>query len=109
MSGAQWGLVGGIAGGLLGTAGGVIGTYFSIRNTRTVEERAFMVRLSASIWVMGLALIAVLVLGLTGVIPQAVYWTAWIAFMVALGPAIAFGNRRLARLREEGTPLESSP
>ncbi len=68
MSGAQWGLVGGIAGGLLGTAGGVIGTYFSIRNTRTVEERSFMVRFSAAIWLMGLALITVLVLGLAKVI-----------------------------------------
>ncbi len=107
MSGGELGgLLGGIVGGALGIAGGVIGTWFSLRNTKTVEERRFMVRMSAAVWAGGLLLAVFLVLWLTGVLPQAAFLAVWIASLIALGPVITLSNKRLARLREEGTPRD---
>ncbi len=40
------GLIGGIVGGIIGVAGGMIGTYFSIRNTKGPKERSVMVKAS---------------------------------------------------------------
>ncbi|WP_143206709.1 hypothetical protein [Singulisphaera sp. GP187] len=45
------GLVLGIVGSSLGVMGGVIGTYFSIRNTKRPRERSLMIRLAAMCWV----------------------------------------------------------
>lgn len=105
MTGTEWGgLVGGIAGCVLGVAGGVVGTYFSLKNTETERERALMVRYVAAFWAVGLAVLALMLLAAFGVLPEAVYWAVWIAFMCLLGPAIALGNRRLARARSEGSP-----
>jgi len=104
--GALAGLLGGIIGGSIGLAGGIIGTYFSIHNTKTAEERRFVIRWAVAFWAVGLALAALLVLGLTHVISIVFYWVAFMAMAIGLGPAIALSNRRQAKLREEGTPLE---
>nr|HPJ72603.1 hypothetical protein [bacterium] len=50
MSPSDWGLVGGIAGAVLGLIGGIVGTWCSIRNTAGKRERALMVRLAAGFW-----------------------------------------------------------
>jgi len=105
MSGATWGLVGGIVGGTLGLAGGIIGTYFSIRNTRTAEERRFIIRWTVAFWTVGLAVAVLLVLGLAHVISIVFYWAAFMVLVIGMGPAIALGNRRQAQLREKGESL----
>ncbi len=46
MDASQVGLVGGIAGGVIGLAGAAIGTYFNIRNTSGPVERTLAVRLA---------------------------------------------------------------
>ena len=105
MSGAAWGLVGGIVGGALGLAGGIIGTWFSIHNTKTAEERRFVIRCTAAVWTIGLAVAVLLVLGLAHVISIVFYWVAFMVLVIGMGPAIALGNRRQARLREKGESL----
>jgi len=47
----MWGWIGGIGGGLIGLAGGVVGTYYSIRNTRGPLERAFVIRSAVVCWI----------------------------------------------------------
>ena len=51
------GLLGGMAGRALGILGGVVGTYFSIKNTNSPRERAFMINASILCWVFVLAFV----------------------------------------------------
>jgi hypothetical protein len=45
------GLIGAIAGSLIGGAGGLTGTCFSIRNTNGPRERAFVIRTVIMLWI----------------------------------------------------------
>lgn len=89
------GLIGGIAGSVIGLAGGVVGTCCSIRNTKGPRERRFVVRASAMLWVAGLAFVAALLL-----LPDPRRWLAWIPWSVALPLAIVGWNRAQQRIRE---------
>ena len=100
MSPQMVGLVGGIAGSVIGLLGGAIGTYFSIKNTRTDAERHFQVRCAAAIWVMTLVLIvAPLPLVALQVIPRWMYWVGFAAYMISVQQAIPWMNRRANELR----------
>lgn len=98
-TGAAW--VGGIAGGLIGLAGAVFGTYLSVRNTHGPRERAFMIRAVAVIWVGGLAFLGLL-LGL----PDPYRWFAWLPYSVLLPLGIVYGNRRHQAIRQAESPAE---
>jgi riboflavin transporter FmnP len=69
------GLIGGIAGSLIGVAGGVIGTYFSIKNTNSKAERMLMVKASVIFWTAGIAFVALLL-----ILPPLYRWFLWIPY-----------------------------
>jgi len=85
----------GIIGGAIGILGGVVGTYFSVHNTRTPAERRFMIR--ASIWTwFGVALF----LGVLFLLPSAWRWVAWLPYVVILPIGIRYINKRQRATRE---------
>lgn len=90
------GWIGGIGGSILGFLGGVVGTYFSIRNTRGPRERAFMVKAAVVCW---LAVTAFLVaMWLT---PMAYRGLLWLPYAVLLPLGIHYGNRRQQQIERE--------
>jgi len=100
------GLVGGIAGGLIGLMGAAIGTYFSVRNTNGPRERAFVIRSAVGLWVAILAL----AIGSWFATPTVRSLVAAL-FFLAIAPAIRLLNRRQQRIRgeEEAEGLVSEP
>lgn len=96
MDGGTIGLIGGLIGGALGIAGGIVGTYFSIRNTASPRERAFMVRVSAVTWLGVTAFLAGLLL-----LPRPYNWLMWLPYAIALPVGIVWINRRQAQIRSE--------
>jgi hypothetical protein len=92
------GMVGGVAGGVLGLAGAAIGTFVSVVNTRGPRERAYMVRLAALGWLWVAVLVAWLLLA-----PSP--WNR-AAVLLTLPPllSIPWLNRGLARARTEDQP-----
>lgn len=89
------GMIGGILGASLGIAGGLIGTYFSIKNTKGPLERAFMIKASAIVWI-GITLFLVLVL----VIPSSYRLWLWIVYGILLPLCIIKLNKKVAEIRE---------
>ena len=80
----------------VGVAGGLLGTWFSIKNTGTPAERAFMIKCSVATWVFVIAFAMAMYfvsmpysIGLAGVyITALVLWINWM-------------NRVQARMRSE--------
>lgn len=95
------GLIGGIIGVLIGLAGGIFGSYMSIKNTATADERSFMIKLVAVFWTIALFVLSLLFLSAIRVLPAYFYWIAWGFFIFLLGPFIWWGNKRLAFYRNE--------
>ncbi|MCG8426894.1 MAG: hypothetical protein MI754_06010, partial [Chromatiales bacterium] len=69
------GVIGGILGTVLGVGGGAIGTYVSIKNTQSPEERAFMIRASIIAW-LAITLFLILLL----VLPHPYHLLMWIPY-----------------------------
>lgn len=94
------GLIGAIAGSIIGLGGGAIGTYFSIKNTNGPLERAFMIKASTIAWV---AIIVFIVLLL--ILPKPYNFLMWIPYGILLPLGIAKCNKKVAELRqrESGT------
>ena len=90
------GLLGGIIGGVLGVGGGVVGTYFSIRNTKGPLERAFMIKASVVTW-----LVVTFFLLLMFLLPIQYRFWLWIPYGVLLPWGIIKGNKRIAEIRQE--------
>ena len=90
------GLIGSIGGGALGILGGVVGTYFSIRNTNSPRERAFMIKASILCWVFVLAFVFGMWL-----IPG--FYKALLVpiYVVGLVAGILSGNKKQAQIRAE--------
>ena len=95
-TGAMWGWMGGIAGGVLGLAGGIVGTYFSIRNTNGPRERSFMIKTAAVCWI-GILIF----LGLLLALPSSCRWFLWIPYSILLPLGILCGNWRQQAIRQE--------
>jgi len=94
------GLIGGIAGSAIGIGGGIVGTYFSIKNTKTPAERRFVVQVAIATWAALILLLGLpLALSLAHVIPQWAYWITFCLFFVLLGPGINWMNKRQRKLR----------
>lgn len=100
MNDAAIGLIGGIAGTVIGCLGGIIGSYFSIRNTKGPRERAFMIKFCALTWLALLAFLAWLLL-----LPAPYKYLAWIPYGIGLPLGIRYCNRRLLDIRHS----ESAP
>ena len=92
----NYGLIGAVAGGLLGLLGGVIGTYYSVTRTNGPRERAFMVRVAIWTWVGVTGILAALT-----VIPKPWGFLMWIPYLIALPLAIRWGNARQNQIRAE--------
>jgi hypothetical protein len=90
------GWIGGIVGGVIGLAGAAIGTYFSIKNTHSPRERAFMVQSAVVCWVAGLVFLTLLF-----VLPNPYRWLLWIPYSIMLPLGIIYGNRRQQAIRQE--------
>src|SRR4030095_8219268 len=94
----QIGIYGGaIMGSCIGVLGGAVGTWCSIRNTRTPAERAFMIRCSIAAWLLVTAFVAGLFL-----IPVPYNHLLWFPYVILLILAICWMNGVQAQLREEG-------
>lgn len=109
MDGATVGWIGGIVGAAIGLAGGIVGTRASLKRTRTSAERRLVVRLAVGVWLAVVALGVVLALTMTGVLPYWVYLVVMCVFFVALGPAIALGNRRQRHIESSSRAAQAAP
>lgn len=94
LTGPEIGLIGGIAGTVLGFAGGAIGTYCSIKRTRGSLERSFMIKASIVCWIAILVFLALL-LGL----PSPYRFLMWAPYGIALPLGIRYMNRRIHEIR----------
>ena len=93
------GLIGGIIGGIIGLAGGLLGTYFSIKNTNSPRERAFVIKVSIACWIFVLVFVFGLCLipGLYKLILIPIY----VVGLVASIPLILLWNKKQAQIRLE--------
>ncbi len=89
------GLIGGITGGVLGLLGGILGAYFSIKNTNSQGERAFMIK---SCVVGFIAIVAFCVLIFT--LPNPYRHFLWIPYSILLPLGIVTVNRKQQSIRE---------
>lgn len=89
------GLVGGIAGSLIGVAGGLIGSYFSIKNTNGPRERAFAVRSAIVGWIGVTVFLTVMFF-----LPHSRLWL-WILYGILLPLGIRYGNKKQMTIRQE--------
>ena len=93
---AMLGMIGGAIGCIIGLCGGLIGTYFSIKNTKGPKERRFMVRWAIGFWIaMGVFL------GLMVLLPSPYRYYLWAPYGVLLPLAIISCNRGQARIQAE--------
>jgi len=97
----NFGLIGGIIGGLIGVAGGIFGTWMSIRGTSPGAQRKFMIKMSICAWI-GVAVLLVAVF----LIPGNWKWIIWVVYAPILTISIVYTNRKLSSLSE--IPTEDS-
>jgi hypothetical protein len=95
MNDATAGFIGGIAGAVIGCLGGMIGTYFSIKNTKGPRERAFMIKFCAATWAALLVFLAWLLF-----LPTPYKYLAWIPYGIGLPMGIRYCNRRQQEIRQ---------
>lgn len=98
------GLLGGIIGSILGIAGGLIGTYFSIKNTQSPLEKAFMIKASIYIWLGVLIFLALLLL-----LPRSYQLLLWILYAVLLPTSIITINKKLTEIKRGQNPNQQNP
>jgi len=90
------GWIGGIVGGGIGVLGGLIGTYFTIKNTKSARERAFAMKASIICWILVIAFVAAMLL-----IPTWHKHLLWIPYAVLLIWGIRVWNKTQFRIRNE--------
>ena len=89
------GLLSGIIGGCVGVAGGAIGTYFSVKNTKTPRERAFMVKAAVVSWIATLVFVTLVL-----TLPEPYDHLMWIPYAILLSWGIVACNKKQAELRQ---------
>jgi Ca2+/Na+ antiporter len=99
------GLIGGIAGTLIGITGGVLGVYFSLKSAKTDEERRFLV-LHTAVSIPVFFILLGIVLWLRFTLPRTVSWIPLLAMWVPLLPYLIWFNSRWASLRNHPARLE---
>ena len=91
--------MGGIIGGTLGVLGGLLGTYFSIKNTKSRRERVLVIWFALAIWLLvGAVTVSV------PLFPRAILWVM-IPYPIVLTFGILFFNKKQMALRRS----EQSP
>jgi Ca2+/Na+ antiporter len=94
--GRSIGWAGAIVGSVVGILGGVVGNYFSVKNTNSPRERAFMIKASVVCWVFVLTF----VLGMC-LIPGFYKILLVPIYVVGLVAGILLGNKKQAQIRSE--------
>lgn len=89
------GIIGGIAGGVLGLLGGIVGAYFSIKNTNSQRERAFVIKCSVVCFVAVGAFCALMF-----TLPHSYRSHLWIPYSILLPLGIVTWNRKQQKIRE---------
>lgn len=101
MDGETSGLIGGIAGTILGVGGAAFGCWASYRAARNDAERAFLRRL-IRVGAIGLAVFVAVIWAVTlGYLSRWVYWGAMAAVFLTIPLAIRHVNRRLEELGQQ--------
>jgi hypothetical protein len=90
------GMLGGIAGSILGVCGALFGTYCSIKNTAGPRERRFMIQNALIAWIL-IALFVALVL----LLPNPYKWLIFIPYGTLLPIAITVCNRKQRQIKAE--------
>jgi len=98
MDGATMGLIGGIAGTLIGIAGAVYGCRSSYRNAEDGAQRAFLRRVYLWGGLAAVVFLALIAATSTGFLPRWVYWLTMAAALLPLPFEARWINRRLAEL-----------
>lgn len=84
-----------MVGGVLGLLGGIVGTCFSIKNTHSQRERAFVIQCSVLCFIAVGAFCALMV-----TLPNPYRHFLWIPYSILLPWGIVAGNRKQQRIRE---------
>ena len=87
------GIIGAVVGAVIGIIGGAIGTYCSIRNTKSEEERRFMIYASIVCWAFIIVFFAALLW-----LPASYKSFLWVAYAIALPAGIYYINKRQKRM-----------
>ncbi|WP_316365441.1 hypothetical protein [Candidatus Thiodiazotropha sp. CDECU1] len=95
MDGQTVGFIGGALGAIIGLMGGAVGTYFSITNTESPAERAFMIRVSVYAWIAIIIFLALLLL-----LPKPYNFYMWGVYGVFLPWGIHYINKNVKAIRE---------
>lgn len=90
------GTLGAWLGGGIGVLGGLVGTWFSIRNTQSPRERAFVIKASLICWALVIAFVASLLL-----IPTWHRHLLWIPYSLLLVWGIRRWNKMQLRIQNE--------
>ncbi len=90
------GLIGGIAGVAIGSIGGIIGTWASIRNTKSRKERSFMIRMSLCFWIFAIGFVAALFL-----IQSPYRFILWAPYSILFPLGIRYTNKKQQQIRKE--------
>jgi hypothetical protein len=90
------GIIGAIAGSVIGIFGGIVGTYFSIRNTNGPKERSFVMKASAVTWVAVATFSCAFLL-----LPAPYNHLMWIPYGLLLGFGIRKFNETQKRIRDD--------
>ena len=88
-------LLGAIVGGVVGILGGVIGTYFSIKNTRGQLEQDVMIKCCGICWIA-----ITLFLGLMFALPSTFRHFLWIPYAILFPIGLNLMNRKVSSSRE---------
>lgn len=94
------GTVGAIAGSAIGIFGGIVGTYFSIKNTRGPMERSYVMKASALTWVTVAVFLCALLL-----LPSPYNHLMWVPYGLLLGFGIRKFNETQKRIRDAETTV----
>jgi hypothetical protein len=90
------GAIGGWVGSAVGVLGGVIGTYFTIKNTKGPRERAFTIKASIICWLFVVSFLAGLWL-----IPPWYNMLLWAPYPILLMFGVRKWNQTQLRIRQE--------
>lgn len=83
------GTTGAIIGSALGIMGGLAGTYFSIRNTKSREEKSFVIKCSFVVWISVIAFLwGILAL------PKPYNHFLWLPYAILMPLGIRWMNRK---------------
>ncbi len=92
------GWIGAIAGTILGVAGAFIGSRAALEHAANQAQRLFLRKVTLVAWGLLVAFGIAVWLTATGIWPRWIYWAVMVVWFAGLGPAICWGNRRLADL-----------